>query len=311
MNKTLGERLRIKRKELGLSVNKVSEDLKIRPEFIESIENDDFKSFKSEVYIKGFIRSYSKYLGLDENTFLSIYRRDIEVLHSKTENSKLSDNNSGKSTRINITREKIKYFYLFFTLVILFCITLSIVNKAFEPPKIKLTYPITAFENTENAIDYLDKTIRFNGEISPNTVLKINGISYPQKPDNTFESELFPITEQENVFIFEAISNVGVKSTIKLVLLKKYETELNSEGITGAIQVIKENSFIKVEVDEKEYINGLFFENDSIPIIGTSSIKIEADRPDNIKIIINGEEYKILNEFIKLESSNGRLLEVN
>ena len=64
--KEIGEKLKAAREEHGVSVDEAAEDLNLRASQIENIEKGNLKVFKDVFYLKSFIRSYAKYLGLDE-----------------------------------------------------------------------------------------------------------------------------------------------------------------------------------------------------------------------------------------------------
>lgn len=311
MNKTIGNRLKEKRLELKLSLERVSDDLKIRPEFLKAIEDDNYSVFSSDIYAKGFIKSYSKYLGLDSNTFTAVYRRDIESTKLNTNKKRSTTEQESSAKTIYINREKFKYIIFFlFALFIIFG-TLTLLNRAFEPPMLEIYTPHSLIAGDTTEIDYYEKTTRVTGATNPNTVIKINSIVLPTRTDNTFESDLFPVTEDSNRFLIEAISNVGVVSRIELTLNKKTNIIEQSSGINGALQVTKDNSFIKIYVDDVEIVNGIYFENDSIPVIGKDHVTFETDTPENLKIILNGVEYKIVGPILKLRLTDKALVEYN
>lgn len=62
----LGAEIRRTREEKGLTLEDVTEVVKIRTNFLEDIENGNFDNFPSGVYIRGFVRSYLRFLGADE-----------------------------------------------------------------------------------------------------------------------------------------------------------------------------------------------------------------------------------------------------
>jgi cytoskeletal protein RodZ len=65
--KTVGEILRTAREARKLSVEQVNRETKISVQTVRSLEQDDFGSFPSETYLKGFVRTYAEFLGLDGN----------------------------------------------------------------------------------------------------------------------------------------------------------------------------------------------------------------------------------------------------
>ncbi len=60
----LGDEFRAAREARHLSLSDVSDQIHIRSVYLEAIENGD-GSFAAPVYVRGFIRTYARYLGLD------------------------------------------------------------------------------------------------------------------------------------------------------------------------------------------------------------------------------------------------------
>ncbi len=65
--KTVGEILRAAREEKKLTVEQVNKETRISVQTVRSLERDDFGAFPSETYLKGFLRNYADFLGLDGN----------------------------------------------------------------------------------------------------------------------------------------------------------------------------------------------------------------------------------------------------
>jgi cytoskeletal protein RodZ len=73
MSETLGEKLRQAREERGITLSEVAEQTRISPLYIESIENDDYRSLPGGIFNKGFVKSFAKYVGVDEQEALQDY----------------------------------------------------------------------------------------------------------------------------------------------------------------------------------------------------------------------------------------------
>ncbi len=65
-----GERLATVRKELGITVEEVSETLKITVEGITAIENNDFHELPGKTYATGYVRAYAKHLKLNADELI-------------------------------------------------------------------------------------------------------------------------------------------------------------------------------------------------------------------------------------------------
>lgn len=81
--KNIGTKLKTKREANGLSIDEVAEDLKMRPNQIESIEEGRIEDFKDVFYLKYFIRDYAKYLGLDGEKILDEFNEYLFDITSK------------------------------------------------------------------------------------------------------------------------------------------------------------------------------------------------------------------------------------
>ena len=77
MAETLGEKLRAAREARGISVSEVAEQTRIAPMYIECIENDNYKPLPGGIFNKGFVKSYARFIGLDEQDALQDYSRLI------------------------------------------------------------------------------------------------------------------------------------------------------------------------------------------------------------------------------------------
>ncbi len=75
MPESLGEKLRQARESQGISISEVAEQTRISPLYLESIENDDYRPLPGGIFNKGFVKSFAKYVGVDENVAMQDYAR--------------------------------------------------------------------------------------------------------------------------------------------------------------------------------------------------------------------------------------------
>lgn len=74
----IGSTLRETRVRRKTTLQQAEDDTKIRVKYIQAMENDDFDLMPSPAYVKGFLRTYSSYLGLDADVMLDEYRSRFE-----------------------------------------------------------------------------------------------------------------------------------------------------------------------------------------------------------------------------------------
>ncbi|MDQ2872218.1 MAG: DUF4115 domain-containing protein [Candidatus Eremiobacteraeota bacterium] len=62
---SLGDRFRAAREQRGLTLSDVAEQIRIRSVYLAAIEEENWASIGAPVYIRGFLRTYARFLGLD------------------------------------------------------------------------------------------------------------------------------------------------------------------------------------------------------------------------------------------------------
>ncbi|CQR74675.1 cytoskeletal protein RodZ [Sporomusa ovata DSM 2662] len=75
---TVGEFLRAERLKKALSIKDVESAINIRALYLNAIEEGDYDIVPGEVYLKGFIRNYATFLGLDPHTAIDLYSQNKE-----------------------------------------------------------------------------------------------------------------------------------------------------------------------------------------------------------------------------------------
>lgn len=73
MSLTLGEKLQQAREARGATIAEVAEQTRIAPLYLEAIENNDYRTLPGGIFNKGFVKSYAKYVGVDEQEALQDY----------------------------------------------------------------------------------------------------------------------------------------------------------------------------------------------------------------------------------------------
>lgn len=75
MSLTLGEKLRQAREARGISISEVAEQTRISALYLEAIENNDYRTLPGGIFNKGFVKSFAKFVGVDEQEALQDYSR--------------------------------------------------------------------------------------------------------------------------------------------------------------------------------------------------------------------------------------------
>nr|MDQ4030268.1 helix-turn-helix domain-containing protein [Actinomycetota bacterium] len=70
----IGASLHEARVRRRLTVDDAHRATRIRPQYLEALEEEDFERLPGDAYVKGFLRSYADYLELDGSALVATYR---------------------------------------------------------------------------------------------------------------------------------------------------------------------------------------------------------------------------------------------
>jgi cytoskeletal protein RodZ len=73
----LGEEFRAAREARHLSLSDVSEQIHIRTVYLQCLEDEDWSAIAAPVYVRGFIRTYARFLGLHGEQAVAIFNESI------------------------------------------------------------------------------------------------------------------------------------------------------------------------------------------------------------------------------------------
>lgn len=76
--KKIGQILSEARQDQRLTLSQLAARTKIKLEYLQALEKNQFEKLPGAVYIKGFIKSYARELKLDPQSLLAILRRDYQ-----------------------------------------------------------------------------------------------------------------------------------------------------------------------------------------------------------------------------------------
>jgi cytoskeletal protein RodZ len=249
---TAGEVLKKKREALGRSIELVSQETKMQKRFITYIEDNDFSKFDSEVFLTGFIKIYSHYLGLDTEKVLALYRRSKP--QKKTTKGKSIEPIWTKYKKIILTpKSLITILSVIFFVLILGYIGIQI-YKFQSPPKLEITSPIDTITVTE-------EKLFVEGTTQPGVVLEINTALVPIDPQGHFKQEI-TLKEGINILTVRARKNsnniLETVETRKVTYNKPTQTETPVETIktfTLTVEVKNSASWIKLDIDGQNKVS--------------------------------------------------------
>ncbi|MBD3238859.1 MAG: hypothetical protein GF332_04460 [Candidatus Moranbacteria bacterium] len=189
---TLGELLKNEREKLGISIERAANILMVRQRHLVSLENDLYDNFPAGVYFRGFLRSYARLLGLDEQKVFEYYECQLEIFNQNQEKdepnkgkstTKGSDTDAGKKIKLVITPEWIlRGIGLVVVLIIIGYFVLTLRGVARLPE-------LTIAEPVNNKVVKQDK-VTIRGTTTRESELFINGEEISIDENGYFETQI-------------------------------------------------------------------------------------------------------------------------
>lgn len=245
---TVGEVLKNKRKNLRKSLDLVSADTKIQKRFIKYIESNEFSPFESEVFLKGFIKIYAEYLGLDVKKVLALYRRTNPIVKEKQKNSFKKNIIKGKKLFFN-PQMVITALIALFTLGILLYIGYQIYRFQ-TPPKLSILQPSSDYTTEE-------ETLLIKGSTEKGVVIEVNDVVTEVDEFSNFEKSI-KLNEGINIITIKAKKNsnnvLETVDTRKVTYSKPKvleETEQIPKDDILKLEVVNSATWIKLDIDSE------------------------------------------------------------
>lgn len=133
--KDIGNFLRERREARGISLIEVEKDLKIRKKYLQALEEGNIDAIPGKTYLIGYLRNYSKYLGIDEENVNQIIQTYRNLEKQKTGLEETKEEKIYLKTKNRSIFEKKKFFfpakYVYLTsFVLIIFIGLFLLNRS-------------------------------------------------------------------------------------------------------------------------------------------------------------------------------------
>lgn len=118
---SFGKYLNTERKLRSIPLEEIAVATKIKLEYLRAIEEDSFESLPNETFVKGYIRAYAKYCGLNEDEVLVNYEFFDQLKHP----GKPGKGKAVEMTKSQPKKQSTKQRFLLLVLLIIISVLLS------------------------------------------------------------------------------------------------------------------------------------------------------------------------------------------
>jgi cytoskeletal protein RodZ len=305
---TVGEVLKKQRENLNKTLEVSSLDTKIQLRFLQSIEENNFNTFDSDVYAQGFIKIYAKYLGLNEDRILAIYRRTMPIQQEK-KTLKTKKTQQGKR-RLTITARTLAILIsILFLVGILGYIGYQIYQFQ-SPPQILLNSPENE-SSTENEI------VSVNGETDKNTSIFINDSPVEISENYSFQKDI-TLNPGVNLITILAKKNNTTQESVETIKITYTPTNLDTveeedpqiKNIVK-LETINSSVWIQLNIDKVNKLSQILQVGETFEYEVLENFSLTTGKIGSTKIYFNQQEINIPTNSNNVGALNCTIIENN
>lgn len=179
----LGQKLLRARKKMGADLEQVEAEIKVRAKYLRALEEGDYRALPTNVYVKGFLQNYTKYLGLDFVEIYDLYLKEGKVCGMNTENQLSISSNKVNERAIVITPRSLIWPSIALVVILIVGYVFYQVTGFASAPKLLIASPAKDLVVTQN-------NILFEGSTDVGAALTINGQVVTVAEDGHFKEQI-------------------------------------------------------------------------------------------------------------------------
>lgn len=211
--RTVGQILKEEREKIFYSLEEVERATKIRKELLQALEEDNFDKLPPPTFIQGFIKSYAKFLKLDSEKLLAVFRREFSEKKNPPEVME-SFKNPLDRKRFIFTPTKLIAIVIVGIILTFFVYLMLEYRSLVGAPYLQVNSPL-------DKATVASERILVSGKADPETKITINNQQINSAADGSFNQEI-DLNEGENKIVINASSGPGKSTTIVRSVFLKY-----------------------------------------------------------------------------------------
>lgn len=213
--KILGEIFKDARKQKGVTLLEAEIATKVRAKYLDAIENSNWNVLPQEVYVRGFIIAYAKYLNIDKEKVFLLYESEA-IVRCKGQKTEIAYNQSVSEKKVLITPKILAYFSLAIVVIVMVSyIAYQVVGFAGNP-NLKIFTP-------ENYSIAESDSVDLAGATDVDTMVIVNNENVPVTSDGAFSLKL-KLHNGVNIIKIKAVNKAKKESSQVYTLEYKPKT---------------------------------------------------------------------------------------
>ncbi|MFA5932736.1 MAG: helix-turn-helix domain-containing protein [Microgenomates group bacterium] len=211
--RTVGQILKEAREQKVYTLEQVEKAIKIRKEMLIALESDNYKKLPPPTFVRGFIKNYATFLGLDSSKLLAIFRREFaEDRHKPYVMDAFS--NPVETPKFKLTPSQLLGGVVVLIVLSFFIYLWVQYRSLVGAPQLSIVSPVD--QMTVN-----DPNLGVIGKTDPEVKVLVNSQEITVDSNGDFK-ETINLSSQVNKITIDAVSKFGQKTqTERTVYLKR------------------------------------------------------------------------------------------
>lgn len=198
--RTVGQILKEEREKKLYTLEEIEKATKIRKELLEALEAGQYSKLPPPTFVQGFIKSYGKFLKLDTEKLLAVFRREFsDRIHPPRILESFSNPMDKKKFKLTPARA---LGGVILSLVVIFFVYLWFEYRFLVGgPFLEVSQPVNQLNTTAS-------TVLVTGRTDPEAKLSINNQEIGVDPAGKFSQEI-KLSDDMNTIEISAVSKSG------------------------------------------------------------------------------------------------------
>lgn len=286
---TLGERMKKNREDRRLSLQEVSKSTKIQVKYLEYLEDGEYAKLPADVYVKGFLRSYGIFMGMNEAMLIKQFERE-KGIHKNIKKISNEDGNSApiKFSSFVVTPKMIIVAGIALLVLGSFLYLYNEVNNFVSAPRLVIIKPVDGAVVDGNSVHVV-------GRAEKDALVFINDQPVLVSDNGEFGEDV-GLKAGLNVIVIKARSKFEKESIRSISVNANFETPETNQDIQSEAQQTQADQAVKNSLVAEVYVKP-----------NSTWLSIEADG----NLVYNGvllpesiQKFEA-NEYVSVTSGNG------
>ncbi|MBU1104831.1 helix-turn-helix domain-containing protein [Candidatus Parcubacteria bacterium] len=293
--KSVSEILKQKRLEQGFLIEDASRQLKIHQRYLRALEEANYAIFASSIQLKGFLRNYAEFLGLNKEDTLAFLRREVDEKALNQKGRRLAGQNFFK--QFVITSGTVMTVLVTLLLLGFFSYVYIQYRSFSQAPYLKVESPASDVSQDQQVINIFGKTDK-------DATIAINGQQVLLGEEGSFATPV-SLSLGLNIINITATNKLGKVSKVERKVLVNTAAVLSpsadvtpeepaSSSTEITLEVTQDASYLLVLEDAVKVFDGVVLSGVKLTFSPQAELQIKAGNAGVVRVTKNGEDLGVL-----------------